>query len=270
MPVFFATQLECVATFWRIYRRDGVALAFTSHDRALTFGGLRHRAAPGMLPTAIRRSDDFDSDNAEANGALSHDSISDKDLAAGLYDHAHITIGAVNWETMENEIVYAGSIGQVEDDGFAFSTELISAKAQLDTELVPLTSPTCRAEFCGSACGLSESRFSARYAIAGIDFEANAVLIDLPNPINFADGKLRFLDGPQTGVSFGILAAGSQRLTLDRPLYDDGGQAQFIELREGCDHTVETCGARFNNAANFRGEPFLPGNDLLARYPTGR
>ena len=39
-------------------------------------------------------------------------------------------------------------------------------------------------------------------------------------------------------------------------------------LREGCDHTLATCAARFGNAANFQGEPFLPGNDVLVRYPT--
>ena len=39
-----------------------------------------------------------------------------------------------------------------------------------------------------------------------------------------------------------------------------------VQLREGCDHTIATCSARFGNAVNFRGEPFLPGNDLLARY----
>jgi hypothetical protein len=38
------------------------------------------------------------------------------------------------------------------------------------------------------------------------------------------------------------------------------------ELIEGCDHTITTCATRFGNAVNFRGEPFLPGNDLLARY----
>jgi hypothetical protein len=40
-----------------------------------------------------------------------------------------------------------------------------------------------------------------------------------------------------------------------------------IELREGCDKRFETCVSRFANAANFRGEPHLPGNDLLTRYP---
>jgi len=32
---------------------------------------------------------------------------------------------------------------------------------------------------------------------------------------------------------------------------------------------METCSARFGNAVNFRGEPYLPGNDLLTRYPGG-
>jgi uncharacterized phage protein (TIGR02218 family) len=40
-----------------------------------------------------------------------------------------------------------------------------------------------------------------------------------------------------------------------------------IELREGCDKRFETCRDRFANATNFRGEPHLPGNDLLTRYP---
>jgi uncharacterized phage protein (TIGR02218 family) len=36
---------------------------------------------------------------------------------------------------------------------------------------------------------------------------------------------------------------------------------------EGCDKRLETCRDRFANTLNFRGEPHLPGNDLLTRYP---
>ena len=55
-------------------------------------------------------------------------------------------------------------------------------------------------------------------------------------------------------------------LRFDRQLPDDltvGARAIAIE---GCDHTLATCASRFANAVNFRGEPFLPGNDLLVRY----
>lgn len=270
MTVFFREELEGVATFWRVYRKDGITLGFISHDRALTFEGITHRAAPGMLPTAIRRSSGLESDNAEASGALSHASISAQDLAAGLYDHAHITIGAVNWETLENAVFYSGTIGQIEDDGYSFNADLLSAKTQLETDLVPRTSPTCRAEFCGVQCGLSEAKFLTRIAVLGLDFDNNTVQLSSPSAEVYIDGQIRFLDGPQINLPFGILEVIGNHFTLDRPLYESGSLPTYAELRQGCDHTVETCRTRFQNARNFRGEPFLPGNDLLARYPTGR
>ena len=42
---------------------------------------------------------------------------------------------------------------------------------------------------------------------------------------------------------------------------------EAAELRQGCDKRLDTCRERFANVLNFRGEPHLPGNDLLTRYP---
>jgi uncharacterized phage protein (TIGR02218 family) len=55
-------------------------------------------------------------------------------------------------------------------------------------------------------------------------------------------------------------------LMLDHPLDQTLTAGLRVELREGCDHTLATCSQRFGNAINFRGEPFLPGNDLVVRY----
>jgi hypothetical protein len=74
------------------------------------------------------------------------------------------------------------------------------------------------------------------------------------------------LSGPQTGLAFGVIDAHEDWLTLDRPLVSGVVPGTLAELREGCDHTITTCAARFGNGVNFRGEPFLPGNDLLSRY----
>ena len=84
--------------------------------------------------------------------------------------------------------------------------------------------------------------------------------------MDHVDGELRLLSGPQTGLRFGIIDVSENWLTLDRPLASDVLIGAPAELREGCDHTLTTCAGRFENARNFRGEPFLPGNDLLARY----
>jgi len=87
--VWFAQALETVAVWWRIERRDGVALGLTGHDRDLVFAGLRHRTAPGMVPSAVRRTATFEPDSAEVKGALSHDATGEA-VAGGGADHQRV------------------------------------------------------------------------------------------------------------------------------------------------------------------------------------
>ena len=266
MRTFFDRELDTAATFWRVFRRDGVALGFVSHDRDLAFGGLIHRSAPGMAPFAIRMTSDLSEDSAGVDGALSHATISAHDLSAGLFDDAAVEIGIVDWETGEHGVLYSGTLGQIEDDGYGFSGELRSAKSILDKDFVPRTSPTCRASFCGRGCGLSASMFTKIAALSEADFDLNRVRFAGVVAEDCVDGQVRFLSGPQTGVVFTVLSANGDWLALDRPLSEDVEIGTRAEVREGCDHTLRTCSTRFGNAINFRGEPFLPGNDLLARY----
>lgn len=265
---FFTQELEGVASFWRIHRRDGVTLGFTSHNRDLWFGGILHRAAPGMVPSAIRRTSDLSPDSADVSGALGHDSISATDLAAGLFDNAQVRIGAVDWETREFATLYNGSIGSVSAQSDSFIAELRSAKAELEADFIPRTSPTCRAKFCGTGCTLSAVRFTHETLLSGLDLDENRVQFADIDPQLFADGEIRWIDGPQAGQRMLVIAANAGGLTMDVPLDAQLPVGTRAILIEGCDHTLATCADRFGNAVNFQGEPFLPGNDLLARYPS--
>ena len=266
--VFMRQPLEGVATFWRIARRDGVTLGFTSHDRDLWFDGLMHRAAPGMLPSAIRRTADLAPDSAEVRGALSHDAIAAEDLADGRFDGARVRVGVVDWETREHATLYRGEIGAISEEAGAFGAELLSAKAALEADLVPRTSPTCRAMFCGPGCNLSAARFTHECRVASVDRADNRVQFSgAPLFAQMRGGSLRWVDGPHAGLTMEVIEADAAGLLLEAaldPALEAGARAL---LREGCDHTLATCGTRFGNAVNFRGEPFLPGNDMLARYP---
>lgn len=269
MRTFFDRELDSVATFWRVYRCDGVTLGFVSHDRDIAFGGLLHRSAPGMKPAAIRLTSDLSDDSAEVEGALSHETIRQEDLAAGLYDEASIEIGAVDWETLEHRTLYSGRVGRIEEDGNSFAAELRSAKQLLEIDLVPRTSPTCRAVFCGPGCGLSARKYETLDTLTQSDCDLNRIQLAGASGPDFVDGRVRFLGGPQTGVVFHVVGVDGSWLVLDRSLVDGTEIGTLVEAREGCDHTYETCRARFGNTVNFRGEPFLPGNDLLARYGKG-
>jgi uncharacterized phage protein (TIGR02218 family) len=266
--VWFSQALETTAAFWRVLRRDGIALGFTTHDRDLWFDGVLHRASPGMVPAAIRKSAGFEADSAEVEGALSHDSISAADLAAGRFDGARVIIGLVDWESSESEVLYRGSIGSVMEEAGKFTAELQSRKAELALDPVPRTSPSCRALFCGPGCTLSAVRFTHEGVLAGINLPANRVTVSsAATPANLTGGILRWLEGPHAGRTMAIMAGSAAGLVLDEPLSSALAAGMRVLLREGCDHRLDTCATRFDNAVNFQGEPFLPGNDLLTRTP---
>lgn len=266
MRPFFDRPLDTIATYWRVFRVDGVALAFTSHDKALYFDGIVHRAAPGMTPSAIRLTAGLTDDDAEVEGVLSHDAIAEDDLRNGLFDSASVEIGAVDWSNLETKPIYVGALGQIQYDRSGFVAELRSAKTLLDRDLVPRTSPSCRAEFCGPRCNLSAAKFTSFATLVAIDLASNSVEFPTRNSADYVDGKVRFLGGPQTGIIFGIIAVEGQRLVLDRPLASAISIGTQALISQGCDHTLTTCTQRFDNSINFRGEAHLPGNDLLARY----
>ena len=264
---WFAQSLETVATFWRVERRDGVALGFASHDRDLWFDGLLHHAAPGMVPSAIRRTIAVEPDSAEMQGALDHAAIRAEDLAAGRFDGAAVRVGLVDWESGESEVLFAGTIGNVGQQGERFTAELLSAKAELERELIPRTAPTCRAAFCGPGCTLSGARFVRETTVAETDPAGGAVLLAAgPDPESLLWGELRWIDGPQAGITAAVIGQDGAWLILDRAPPGALPPQPRVLVSEGCDHTLETCATRFANAINFQGEPFLPGNDLLTRY----
>ncbi|ANU06602.1 DUF2163 domain-containing protein [Paraurantiacibacter namhicola] len=269
---FFANELEGTATFWRILRRDGVALGFTSHDRDLMLGSLRLRAAPGMLSAAISRTADFAPDSAEIRGALAHDAIAAEELSNGQFDGAQVESGIVDWETGEHAVLYRGEMGAISRQGTSFEAELLSAKAQLARDDIPRTSPTCRAEFCGRECGVNPARHTVEGKAQRIAADSNAVAFvrggtTIVDPL-YAGGTVRWFDGPHAGVTMQVIAISAEGFVLDRPLDPALATGTSARLRTGCDHTLATCQSRFGNAVNFRGEPFVPGNDLLTRYPS--
>ena len=265
--IWFSTELETIASYWRVLRRDGVTLGFTTHDRDLWFDGVLHRAAPGMVPLAIRRSSDFEPDSAEVHGALSHESIAASDLALGRFDGAGVLIGLVDWESLERHVIYRGAIGAVTEEASSFTAELTSRKAELTRDPVPRTSPSCRAVFCGPGCTLSPARFTHFATVSSFDAVNNCVAVSVPIA-GLGGGTLRWLDGPYAGIIMQISDVGPSGLALDFPLDKTPPPGTAVILREGCDHTFSTCVTRFGNTVNFQGEPHLPGNDLLTRYPS--
>jgi uncharacterized phage protein (TIGR02218 family) len=175
MAAFLQPELTTLAYLWRIERRDGVTLGFTSHDRDLVRGGLVYRAAPGMVPSAVERSDGFDADSVELAGALTSDALTADDLIAGRWDGAALFLSAIDWTDPQGEAVplVRGELGSIETGDGGFTAELRGPSAMLDAPVCEETSPECRASLGDPRCRVD---MAGRRRIARVVAVADAVV----------------------------------------------------------------------------------------------
>lgn len=269
MTSFLQPDLTTAAFCWRLERRDGICMGFTTHDRDLDLGGIVYRAAPGMLPSAISLSDGFDADMLEVGGAISSDAIREEDLAAGRWDGAAVTVLMVDWEAPEGEqaVLARGEIGDVGVSGNGFSAELRGLVAVLERPVVEQTSPECRARLGDKRCRVDMAARVRMTRIASVVDEDVVEVAGAAAGNAYAYGRLRWIGGANSGLESAVLTSQGPVLTLREPPPFPPAVGDLVEISEGCDKSLATCAGRFANAANFRGEPHLPGMDLLTRYP---
>ncbi len=262
-------RVDTLALCWRLERRDGAGLALTSHDRSLRVDGVDYRPSPGLLPASIRRSGGLAPASSDIDGAICAEALSEVDLALGRWSGAAIRLDAVVWDDPAKPAMalMRGEIGEVSVTDKGFSAELVGPTARLDEAVCPATSSECRAAFGDRRCRVD---LAGRRALVTVtSSEGNRVQVDPVADDRFANGRMLILDGVCAGWSVPVVTVEDGVLMLrDFPRFAiEAGTRAWIE--EGCDKRFETCRTRFSNALNFRGEPHLPGNDLLTRYPGG-
>lgn len=262
-------ELTTIAFCWRLERRDGVCLGFTTHDRDLTRDGLVYRAAPGMLPSAVSLTDGFDADALDIGGALSSDAITAADLDAGRWDGAAVELFMIDWEQPDGArvAVARGEIGDVAVTGNGFTAELRGPTALLERPVVEQTSPECRARLGDKRCRVDMAGRVRITRIAAVIDEEIVEVTDAAPGDAYAYGRLRWIGGANSGLESAVLSSAGVRLTLREPPPFAAAAGDLVEIAEGCDKALATCAGRFGNVVNFRGEPHLPGLDLLTRYP---
>ncbi len=264
-----ADDLTHLAMCWKLVRRDGVALGFTTHDRPLLIAGLRYESAPGMAPSAVVNSDGLAIDTMDVAGALSADAITADDLAAGRYDAADVALFMIDWRNPEagRQMLARGSLGTVAagtgpDTGF--TATLRGPTAAFSASCIESYSPECRAELGDWRCRVAmQGRYHRLTVTSTTGLAVSFAGVDADLAASLVGGALRVLTGSLAGLERQVLAAEGGLVRLDEALALAEGD--LVAAREGCDKRFATCVGRFANGANFRGEPHVPGGDVLTR-----
>ena len=88
----------------------------------------------------------------------------------------------------------------------------------------------------------------------------------------FAGGVLTWESGRNAGRSIEVKGwtQATGRVELFLPMGYAIRVGDLFRIHPGCDRRLDTCIARFANVLNFRGEPYVPGQDALMSYPDAR
>ncbi len=101
-----------------------------------------------------------------------------------------------------------------------------------------------------------------RFTATGLDAFASGT---------FTGGKLRFASGANAGRAMEVkrhaLSGGIVTIELWQAMSEAVAPGDGFGVTPGCDKLFSTCKTKFDNAVNFRGFPYMPGNDLVMAAP---
>lgn len=270
------TGTTTVCRAWAVTRRDGVVLGFSDHDRGLHFEGIDFAASSGLTARSVEQTTGLAVDNSEALGALSDASIRDEDVRAGLFDGAEVRSWLVNWSNVEDrELVFRGSLGEVERQGTLFRAELRGLAEAINQPKGRVYQRPCAAVLGDAACRFDTSAPGYSIGVAVLDMRSPTEIVLPAQPEFdkgwFLRGRVTVLSGPSTGqvglVKRDLDIEGGRLIELWEIFSGGLSSGDQLRVEAGCDKRVETCRVKFDNLLNFRGFPGIPGEDWLVSYP---
>jgi uncharacterized phage protein (TIGR02218 family) len=260
---------------WVIERSDGVTQGFTDHDDDVPLGAVICRAGSGLSGSEAAQKLGLAADSSEISGALADDTLNEADLAAGRYDMAVVELWLADWTEPELRVLMAkGTIGEVSREGPAFTAELRGLSERLSQDSGRLYTVTCSADLGDARCkfDLAGSGFRGSGLVAALNATSTFIAsgLDAFDDGWFAAGKLAFTSGANAGLSVEVKdhrKNGAVTLELWQAMPEPVAAGDTFTVTAGCDKRFQTCHDRFNNVANFRGFPHIPGNDFVISYP---
>lgn len=263
-----------LAMLWTIERVDGRNFYFTDCDVKIVSKGNVYLPSAGGQRTAASMEAGLETDNMDITGCITDDSITEMDLFQGKFDYATARIDLVETSLPDAPMtLFRGKIGEVQFDRGTFKANMDGITAVYEQYHADTTAPECKAALGDALCKLNVSLASGRRvkgAIISVRNGQSFITNDLDS-INFNNGTIHWLTGANAGTVSEIqrvsdTAQGTRLVSLCLPPNAQMDETDTYEAVWGCDHTIETCSAKFNNAVNFRGYPYLPGSDKIMQY----
>ena len=243
---------------WKVTRKDGVILGFTTHTRDLTVDGVLYQMLGGLTTSAVKSSEGLSVDNLAVSAFLT--AQSEGDILRGVYDGAMVEVFVVNYFNLGlgKLTEKVGFLGEVTRADGIFHAELRGLMDMLRTKIGRVYTAGCDARLGDARCKVPLTPVDGLITIPTSAKSFQSVAITGSPEHMYTSGTVVFLSGQNTGVTRDIRYQNNTDvvLFLAPPFPLMTGDA--VSLTVGCDKTKYTCIHTFNNVLNFRGFDFVP------------
>lgn len=268
------SQVSSLAKCWIIIGKTGNEICITEHDEDIIAMGKTFKSANAFNATNLDLQNLPNSNRGAIEGAVAIDGISENDIILGKFDKAKIGLYLIDWQMPQYYVqIWQGIIGDIKLNGQVFEFELTGLESLLNKNLGRKFSRICDADFGDAKCTINIENYALSASVIEKISNSQIKVNFAISPVfeNYKNGKLKFTNGAMQDTEFSIASIES---TGSAFLINFKTQiAQFfnigdaIKIYQSCDKNFATCKSRFNNAANFRGCPHMPGESIIYASP---
>ena len=264
---------------------SGSKFYWTSAQESITYNGNTYLAAyldshPGFERGQTRTTVGLNTDDLEVDilydASTRINGMTPAAFAlAGGFDNAQVTVSkalAPDWSNpVVNGVVslFDGIVGEVQADSGKVKLTVNSMLRLLNTAFPRnYFLPQCNHALFDAGCTLLASTFAVSGSVSAAGtatvFDTNLTQADG----YFSLGYIVWLTGANAGLKSFVKSSlnASGQITLAYPIAPPAAGDTFTAY-PGCDKTQTTCTSKFNNAAHFRGFPYVPTPETLEVGP---
>lgn len=261
-----------LATMLRLDLANGDVLAFTDHDRDLSFdlgdGSATYQSRTGIAPSDVVLVVGFDASNFEVRGPIG-DIVSRTAVLGGKFRDATARLFVVNWNSLADGYIpiMQGKVAEGRVEGSRFVLEVRNAADAFNRIQGRVLSPYCSATFGDSQCSVVRTALAATVTAVTDDFRFTLNLGGTYADDYFNLGTVSFQTGELAGTADFPVAdynGTTGAVELYEPLPQAPSVGDTLNIYRGCskllksdDASLPTC-LTYDNVVNFRGWPEVP------------
>lgn len=251
------------STIIKIVTNNGRIFGYTDCDTDLTVDSVVYKSAPGLSRSNFTSTSNDTVSNQEIGSGWVD--APEQDLISGLFDNATVEVAFCSWRNPSygRTVVQRGNIGVIQWTADGFRADIQSHMRQLTRNLNFIVTANCRHQLFSQykpgaigACTLNASSYTFTGTVNSITTQRIKFATGLAKPDQyFQNGILTWTSGNNAGLKHEVKRYISDQVELYLPSFTDIAVGDQFSVAAGCDKSVATCKAKFNNIINFGGFP---------------